>query len=67
MLYLCTLYVFSSSPFTIECDTPPNNVDVMLNMIEVIFDGATAVSQSTNFTYVEDPVITDITRKAIAG
>ena len=40
MLYLCTLYLFSSSPFTIECDTPPNSVDVMLNIIEVIFDDA---------------------------
>ena len=38
MMLYCTLYVFSSSPFTIECDTQPNSVDVMLNMIEVIFD-----------------------------
>ena len=40
MLYLCTLCDLSSSPFTIECDTPLNSVDVMLNMIEVIFDYA---------------------------
>ena len=40
MLSLCTLHLFSISPFTIECDTPPNSVDVMLNMIEVIFDDA---------------------------
>ena len=43
MLYLCSLYVFSSSPFIIECDTPPNSVYVMLNMIEVIFDDATSL------------------------
>ena len=40
-------------------------MDVMLNVIEVIFDGVSVVSQSINFTYVEDPVIADITRKAI--
>ena len=51
------IFCLFSTEFSIECDTPSNDVDVTLDKIEIVFDNATSVKNNTSFKYLEDPVI----------